>query len=124
MFEKASRLKVRFESEKGYLAVEDLWDLSLIQLNKLAKKYNKEMKENEEEDFLKVRTAKDTLTELKFNLILHVLTVKKEEQESKEKAAEKKAQKEKLLTILERKESQELEGKSVEELKKQIAELE
>jgi len=124
MFEKASRLKVRFEAEKGNLAVEDLWDLSLIQLNKLAKKYNKEMKENEEEDFLKVRTAKDTLTELKFNLILHVLTTKKEEQESKERAAEKKAQKEKLLTILERKESQELEGKSVEELKKQIAELE
>ena len=41
MFEKASRLKLRFKTQNGIIAVDDLWDLTLDSLNTLAKALNK-----------------------------------------------------------------------------------
>lgn len=37
MFDKVTRLKLRFESNKGLLSVEQVWDLSLTALNEMAK---------------------------------------------------------------------------------------
>ena len=44
IFEKASRLQLRFASTKGSLSVEDLWGLSLESLDTLAKAVNKQIK--------------------------------------------------------------------------------
>ena len=44
MFEKAARLKLRFTSPSGVVSVEDLWDLSLTRLNKVAQHVNNELK--------------------------------------------------------------------------------
>jgi hypothetical protein len=123
MFEKASRLKLRFETSKGILFVEDLWDLSLTDLNKIAKSYNKTIKESEEEDFLREVTKEDKVTKLKFDIVLHILTIKKEEKEAAAKREEKKAKKQKILEILAKKQDETLEGKSEEELLKELEEL-
>lgn len=124
MFEKASRLKLRFETNRGILSAEDLWDLTLQHLNKIAKDYHRELKEAEETDFLNDRTtAKDKVTQLKFEIVKYILDTKKGEKEAKERLAEKQAEKEKLLAILERAENRELENLSKEELIKKINEL-
>ena len=77
MFEKASRLKLRFASTRGGLSVEDLWDLSLANLNGLAKGINKAIKASEEEDFLKEAKKTDTEAKLAFEIVLHILNTKK-----------------------------------------------
>jgi len=123
MFEKASRLNLRFATNKGNLTTEDLWDLSLANLNVIAKDLNKQIKASEEEDFLKTEKRADTELKLKFEIVIHILNTKKAEQEKRELAAEKAEKKQKLLEIMERQENASLEKLSPEELRAKIAEL-
>lgn len=123
IFEKGVRSKVRFQSEKGNLTIEDLYDLSLAQLNRLAKKLSKALKESAEEDFLEDKSAEDTYMKLQFDIVLHVLTTKKEENEARKNAVAKKAQREKILEAIARKQDESLENMSEDELKKLLEEV-
>jgi len=123
MFETASREKLRFETQVGYISAEDLWDFTLSGLNALAKHLNREIKSAEEEDFLQEATAEDTETALKFAVVLHILNTKKDEKEAAEKAAENKVTKDKLLAVLARKQDEKLDNKSEAEIKKMINKL-
>lgn len=123
MFEKATRMKMRFGTVKGLLSVEDLWDLSLSDLNKIAKDLNKQIKSADEEDFLKVTSKEDERTKLAFEIVLYILNTLKDEKEARDNMAKKKKEKEKLLSILERKQEESLENLSEEELRKKIEEL-
>ena len=123
MFEKAARMKLRFVTDKGLLSVEDLWDLSLQQLNRLAKALNKSIKESAEDDFLEETSAEDLIVKLQFNLVLHVLEAKKAEKKERLTASTKKAEREKILGILAKKQDDALENLSEEDLKKKLEEL-
>ncbi len=123
MYQKANRLKLRFNSDKGLLLVEDLWDLPLTQLNKIAKTLNKELKTAEEEDFLEDASSEDKITKLRFDIVIDVLNTKKEENKRKNEATERKAKKEKLLDILSKKQDESLENMSEDDLKKAINDL-
>ena len=122
-FEKASRLKLRFNSNKGLLISEDLWDLPLTQLNSIAKTLNKELATMEEEDFLEEAVKEDVEVRLGFEIVLHVLKTKKEEAQKRRDATGVKAEKDKLLEIIAKKQDEGLENLSEEELKKKLAEL-
>lgn len=123
IFEKASRIKLRINSTKGILSVEDLWDLPLEKLNNLAKDVNRKLREQGEEDFLGNTPTRDSKLSLTLDIIKEVITVRLGEQLKQEEVAEKKAKKERLMAILARKEEESLEGKSAEEIRKLIAEL-
>lgn len=123
IFEKASRIKLRINSTKGILSVEDLWDLPLEKLNNLAKDVNRKLREQGEEDFLGNTPSRDSKLSLTLDIIKEVITVRLGEKLKQEEAAEKKAKKERLMAILARKEEESLEGKSAEEIRKLIAEL-
>lgn len=123
IFEKATRQKLRFETSVGYVSIEDLWDLPLSKLNDVAKKLNKDIKNEEEEDFLEETSKEDTTIRLKFDVVLHILQVKKKERDERKEAQERKAKKQRLLEVLERKEDEALEGLSKEEILKEIENL-
>ena len=123
MFEQASRRKIRFQTTKGLLTVEDLWDLGLNGLNSLAKAINKQIKAEEEEDFLKVAKNSDVELKLCFDIVIHILNAKKAEQDAREAAADKAARKKKLLDVLARKQDASIESMSEDEIKAQIAAL-
>lgn len=123
MFEKASRLKIRFSTSKGFVSTEDLWDLSLQSLNTVAKDINKKLKLAEEEDFLNEAKKADTELKLSFDIVLHILNIKKTEKEAKELASVKAEKKEKLLSILAKKQDAGLEQLSEEQLIQQIKDL-
>jgi hypothetical protein len=127
MFEKADRLKLRFESSRGSLTKEDLWDLPLIKgdlcLDNLAKALNKAVKENEEESFVVKKSNANEVLGLKFDIVKHIIKVKLDEAEQNEKKVENKARKDTILEIMHKKKNAELEDKSTEELEKELEKL-
>ena len=123
MFEKASRLKLRFTTIKGDVTVEDLWDMKLtsrngFDLDSVAKSLNTAVKESGEESFVQKRTAKNAVLELKFEIVKHIIDVKMAEADASEKAVETKAEKELYNSIIAEKEHQGLKELSLEDLKK------
>lgn len=120
MFDKATRMKLRFTTDRGFLSVEDIWDLTLAQLNNLAKSLRKKLKEGEEEDFLNTKSESDTTEKLRFDIVIHILEAKKLEKAKQEKAAEIKIKEQKLLGIIAEKQDEGLRNKSVEELLKEL----
>lgn len=129
MFEKASRLKLRFTTPRGSITTEDLWDLPLLALNggpcldDLAKALNRSLKESEEESFVKPKTTSNTTLSLQFEIVKRVIEVKLAEAEAREQAAERKAKKEKLLGLIAEKEDDKLRKTGLAELRRQVAEL-
>lgn len=124
MFEKATRMKLRWKASNGTLTVEDLWDLKLEPLDKIAKDLRKELKESEEESFIKPsrKTAAYTETLLKFEVVKHIITVKLEEAEVAALAKEKREKRARIMEIIKQKEDQELSGKGLDELRKLLNE--
>lgn len=123
-FEKATRLRLRFETSRGNLNVEDLWRLPLAELDKLAIALNKQLKESSEESFIKAKSKDNKLLELRFDIVKHIIETLLSEDEEKKKAADKRAKREQLLELIAKKKNQELEGKSLEELEAELAKLE
>lgn len=119
LFEKATRKKIRFATELGNLSVEDLWDLPLENLDRVAQKLHKEVKEGEDESF--ITDAKPTLafleTKTKFDVIKRVIEVRLIEKEAAEKAAKTRAKKAKALEELEKRQDRALEDLSDDELR-------
>lgn len=118
MFDKATRLKLRFESNKGLLSVEQVWDLSLTALNEMAKSLSRQVKaaETDEEDFIGTKSNVDSELQLRFDVVKHIIGVKLKERDDSKDAAERKANNQVILELIQRKKQQELENKSVEEL--------
>ena len=122
LFEQATRAKLRFPIG-GNIGVEDLWDVSLEDLDDCYKGLNATVKESQEDSLLANTTTPDTTTILKRDVIKHVVTTRLQEAEAKKNAAANKARKQKLLAIVARKQEAELEGLSTDKLNEMINEL-
>lgn len=115
IFEAATKEKYRFPF-KGMISVEDLWDLKLQDLDSVFKSLNKQKKQNDEESLLQVKTAEDQELDNKIQIVKYIVKFKQEEIEERLQAKDKKEYNQKLLELIERKQNEELAGKSIEEL--------
>lgn len=122
MFERASRLKVRFQY-RGMLSVEDLWDLRVEDLDSLYKSLNARAKEQQEDSLLDTRSREDEILDLAIGIVKHVVAVKLQEAQAREDGVERRARKQKLMAVLEEKQDAELGELSADELKGMIEEL-
>jgi len=123
MFEKASKLKLRF-GFKGQISVEDLWDLNQDDLDTIYTALNKEKKSSDGEFSLKkTRSNEDSVLQLKLDIVKRVFEVKEDEKLKRIERVNRQAKKKELEAILVTKKSQEHSGKSPEELQKMIDEL-
>lgn len=129
IFEIASREKFRFDSSKGLLTVENLWDLPLtsgikVSLDAVAKKVNAELKAVTEESFVVTTSnpAKASL-ETKLEIVKYIIQVRLAENEARLASVKKAAEKEKLLSVLDQKQDAELQDLSKEELLARIGNL-
>jgi hypothetical protein len=122
MFEKASRLRIRFDSPKGLLSVEDVWQLPLssttgrANLDDIAKDLNQLIQHQNIGSFVNLTAAADALIQLKFDIVLHIIKVRMAENEAVRLAVTKSEQKQKLLGLIAQKQDEALGSKSVEEL--------
>ena len=129
IFEQASIQKIRFQSVRGELTTEQLWDLPLqsknqFDLDTVAKEANASLKSVTEESFVTTTTSPAKARyELMLELVKHVIAYKLKANEDARNKAAKAAKKEKLLGILGEKQDAALKELTAEELAKQIAEL-
>lgn len=122
IFEYAVRNKIRFPF-KGLITVEDLFDLSLTNLDLIYKTLNKQVKQSEEESLLNTKTTVDKELEVQIAIVKHIVSVKLDEQKAREKASAKKEQKQKIMAIIASKQEEALQNSSVEDLQKMLDEL-
>ncbi len=129
IFEYATRNKLRFDSTKGALTAEQLWDVPLrsidgFNLDAIAKSTNSVLKAATEESFVSTaRTPAHTRLELTLEVVKRVIEVKLGDEADAKQRAENKKEREKLLEILAEKENGKLSELSVKELQKRIAAL-
>lgn len=116
LFEKAAKQKLRFNSTKGQLTVEDLFDLSLTSLDNIAKAVNRKLKDEVEESFIKKKSTASTELELQLDILKYIIEYKTNVEEANKKRAETIANNSRIEEIIARKKSQQLEDLSVEEL--------
>lgn len=119
MFEKAARLKLRFDY-KGLCSVEDLWDLPLKALDAIYKALNTQNKARKEESLLEVQSEEDELLTLKINIVKRVVEVRLQEKKDRETLVARKEQKQKLLGIIAEKQDESLRSMSIEDLTKLV----
>jgi hypothetical protein len=124
LFEKATKEKDRWETSKGMLSAEDLWDLSLPSLDTIAKAVNKKLKEESEESFISAKTSSNETLERKLNVLKHIIGVKLAEKEATKSRMERLAKIHQLKELAVSKANEQLASKSLEEIQKMIAELE
>lgn len=122
IFEYTVRNKVRFPF-KGMISVEDLWDLSVSNLDSIYKTLNKQVKQSEEESLLATKSTVDTELEVQIAVVKHIVAVKLAENEAREKALAKREQKQKIMSIIATKENEALQNSSIEDLKKMLESL-
>ena len=116
MYKLASQMKLRFQSTKGELSTEQLWELSLDDLDRTIVALDADVNQSEKKSYLKKATKKGELAKLKFDIALDVLNTRLEEANALTLAREEKERKDKILSIIARKKEGQLEEMSVEEL--------
>ena len=121
MFELATRYKFRFPF-KGMISVEDLWDLSVENLDTVFKCINAEMKKTKEESLLSTKSKDDEVLEMKIKIVKYIVEVKQKEKEEREKMFLNKERNHKIMAIIAAKQDEELQKMSVEELQKLLVE--
>lgn len=117
-FERATKKKLRFDTQVGLVTTEDLWDLPLKTLDALAKALHKEVKAGEDVSFIEETkpTALFTELKLKFDVVKRVIEVRLAAKKKAEKAVATKAKKQRLMELIQEKQDEDLKGKSLEEL--------
>ena len=130
LFLQATREKFRFESNKGDLSVEQLWDLPLtsrtgFDLDTVAKTVNADLKASNEESFVNVNNNPAvSRLQAKLEIVKAIIEVKLAQAEATKKRAEKAAERQRLMEVLHSKKDQELQGLSVEEIERRLSQLE
>lgn len=127
MFEKAARLKLRYDTPKGSLSVEDLWDLPLtsqrgMSIDDIAIRLHNLLK-TETVSFVDDAATADIENQLRFDIVKHVITVRKEENRKVLEARNRADQKQKILAIISRKEDAALENMDSDKLREMVAAL-
>lgn len=122
LFEIATRNRYRF-NYKGVMTVEDLWDLSVEALDSIFKTLNRQKKTADEDSLLATKSAADTELTNKIDLVKYIVSVKLGEAADRVSAAEKKAQRDKILEIVAKKKDKALEDMDIDQLMKKLDEL-
>lgn len=119
IFEVAAKKKLRFPY-KGSITVEDLYDLPVQELDKIFKALRQKQKASEEESLLTTKSDEDSLLDVQIELVKHIVEEKQKAAEAAKKAAETRAQNQRIKEIIASKKDAALQNMSIEELEKLI----
>jgi hypothetical protein len=115
IFERAAREKTRFNF-KGLISAEDLWDLSLENLDSIWCELEAELEKLPRKSLLATGIDQRGEIEFKQEIIKHIVDTKKIESEARAAAKLNSAKKQAILDIIQAKQNEDLKSKTVEEL--------
>lgn len=119
LFKIASKKKYRFNF-KGVIGVEDLWDLSVENLDKIYKSLKSLQRDASEETLLQTVSKEDKELSNKIEIVKTIVADKLNAKTRAEKAAVQRAQNQRILEIMADKQDAALKEKSIEELQAMI----
>lgn len=122
LFEIATRNRYRF-NYKGVMTVEDLWSLRVEDLDTIFKMLNRQKKTADEDSLLATKSAEDQDLANKIDIVRYIVSVKLAEAAERVSAAEKKAQRDKIMEIVAKKKDKALEDMGIDDLMKKLKEL-
>lgn len=122
MFEFATKNKMRFPF-KGMISVEDLWDLSLDELDVVFKNLNADLKQSNEASLLESANEENEYLTTQINIVKHVFECKKAAINKALRDKERYEKKQDLMRLIVAKQNDELASKSIDELKTMLEEL-
>lgn len=122
LFEIATRNRYRF-NYKGVMTVEDLWNLRVEDLDAIFKMLNRQKKTADEDSLLATKSAEDQDLANKIDIVRYIVSVKLAEAAERVSAAEKKAQRDKIMEIVAKKKDKALEDMGIDDLMKKLEEL-
>ena len=119
----ASQTGLRFNTDKGLLSVEQLWNLNQSQLSNLIKSIKKVLKRDDDDElsFLIDTKVVDIENQLRFDIAKDVYLTKKKLAEDLKSQSDKKAFEQKILGLIAEKKEDSLKGKSIEELEAMLS---
>lgn len=121
LFETATRKKYRFPY-RGNIGVEDLWDLTLDQLDTIYAALSKTAETKGEKSLLnKPAVDQDLLNEIE--IVKYVFNTKTDEAKALREAAQNAEKKQMILEIIESKQNEKLRNMSDDDLQKMLDEL-
>ena len=118
-YKQASKLQLRFQTNRGSLSVEQLWSLSLTDLASAIKAVKKVLKGTDNDDelsFLDENKTVDTENQLRFNILKDIYVDKQTALKEARSAQNRKAYEQKILDLIAEKKEGALKEKSIEEL--------
>lgn len=121
IYKQAIRKHVRFEF-KGLRSVEELWDLTLVQLDGIFKALSVQ-RQAIAETLLSIKDAETTELDLKIEIVRDVVATLLKEKEDREDAANNAARKQKILKAIAQKQDDDLANLSVAELEELAKQL-
>lgn len=122
IFKIATKEKYRFPY-KGMISTEDLWDLNVNQLDGIYKTLNAEKKTTEDESLLGQHSKDEQTLLTKIEIVKFIFTAKQAEIEARKQKAVNNEKKRRIMELIASKEDAALGEKSVDDLKKMLAEL-
>ena len=109
---------------RGQISVEDLWDLSVENLDQIYKALREEERKTNEESLLQVKSIKAEVLSNKIEIVRQIVKDKLAQIEKAKKSHENRQKRQQLLEIINQKQSTELLSKSIEELTAMVQALE
>lgn len=127
IFEYAAKNKLRFNTDRGLLATEDLWDLKLtnrsgISLDAIAIALDEELSKTEK-SFVKKVTPQNKELQIKLDIVKHVIAQKQEEVEAKAAAEARASQRRILQEAIAKKKLEAIDNADLATLEAELAKL-
>ena len=119
MFENASRKKFRFQTKRGMLSTEDLWDIPLIELDAVARALT-HLKADVEISFISPERHNNDELNQKLQIVVHIINTRMKEQDDRQQEAARLAERQRIMAVIDRKENQARESLSLEELREKL----
>ena len=116
IFEEATKQAIRFHTPRGSLTVEDMWVADLEMVDMIAVSFQEDLERTSTKSFLKDVNEENKHMRLKLDILKHIIESRLAEIEEAKQVARRKQRNQLIMRIIENKQNEELESKSIEEL--------